>query len=83
MKEEKSICVRRLEIERTRRKKGRTTRRRIQASIEHILELLKDLGDISDEVRKKIYDEKDLEVLSKWFKLAAKSDTMEQFIKAM
>lgn len=75
--------MRRLEIERTRRKKGRTTRRRIQASIEHILELLKDLGDISDEVRKKIYDEKDLEVLSKWFKLAAKSDTMEQFIKAM
>lgn len=51
--------------------------------IESIFELLEELGEISDEVREKIMTETNLEVLSKWHKLAAKAKSMEQFLKEM
>ena len=46
-----------------------------------IFELLRDLGNIPKEVEAEIFEEKDLYVLSRWFKIAAKSDTMEQFLE--
>ena len=54
-----------------------------EAKIEDIFELLQELGTIPEDVRNKIAHEKDLEVLKKWFKLAAKSDTMKNFLEHM
>ena len=48
-----------------------------------VVELLEELGPISDEVREKIMTEKNLETLGKWLKLAAKAESMEEFLKAM
>ena len=49
----------------------------------HILDLLEELGKIPEELRNKIMGEKDLETLKKWFKLAAKADSMEEFLEKM
>ena len=48
---------------------------------EDIIVLLENLGEISEELRAKIMAEKDLQVLSKWLKLAAKADSMEAFLE--
>ena len=50
-----------------------------EGKIESIFELLEDLGEIPEELRTKILGEKDLQVLKKWIKLAAKVDSIEQF----
>lgn len=54
-----------------------------EGKIEDILELLEELGAISEELRNKIASEKDLEVLKKWHKIAAKSDSLEEFLECM
>ena len=48
-----------------------------------VIELLEEIGPVSDEVREKIMTEKNLETLGKWLKLAAKAESMEEFLKAM
>ena len=50
---------------------------------EDVVELLEELGTVSDEVREKIMTEKRLETLGNWLKLAAKAESMEEFLKAM
>ncbi len=45
----------------------------------NILELLQDIGEVSEELQKRILGETDLEILKKWHKLAAKAKTVEQF----
>ena len=50
---------------------------------EDVVELLEELGTVSDEVREKIMTEKSLETLGNWLKLAAKAESMEEFLKAM
>ena len=50
---------------------------------EAVLELLEDIGMIPDEIRKKILNEKDLEVLTKWLRLAVKVNSMEEFLTKM
>ena len=50
---------------------------------EATLELLEELAVIPDEVRENILSETDLEKLRKWHKLAAKADSLEQFLKEM
>ena len=54
-----------------------------EGKAEDILDLLEELGKISEELRNKIKGEKDLETLKKWFKLAAKADSMEEFLEKM
>ena len=49
----------------------------------HILDLLEELGKIPEELRNKIMGEKDLETLKKWHKLAAKAESMEEFLEKM
>ena len=44
---------------------------------------MEELGPVSDKVREKIMTEKSLETLKKWHKLAAKAESMEEFLKAM
>ena len=47
------------------------------------VELLEEIGPVSDKVHEKIMTEKSLETLKKWHKLAAKAASMEEFLKAM
>ena len=50
---------------------------------EDILELLKDIDTVSDEIREKIYNEKDVSVLNRWLKLAARAKSIEEFLAKM
>ena len=49
--------------------------------MEDILELLEDKGEVPEKVKTEIFAETDLEVLKKWLRLAAKSETIEEFCK--
>lgn len=50
---------------------------------EDILEFLKDHGEVSRELQDKIFAEKDLDVLKRWLKMAAKAESIEEFQKVM
>ena len=54
-----------------------------EGKAEGVLNLLEDLGEISDDLRKRIISEKDLDVLKRWLKQAAKSESLEEFIEKM
>ena len=56
---------------------------KITGKIEGILELLEDFGPIPDELKHQIQEQKDLEVLKRWHKAAAKSDSIEAFIQQL
>ena len=55
----------------------------IAGKAESVLELLEDIGTIPEEVREKITGEIDLEILKKWHKLAAKSESIDEFVSKM
>ena len=46
---------------------------------EDVLELLTELGTVSEELRRTVMETKDLEKLKTWLKLAAKTESVEQF----
>ncbi|MGN0353542.1 MAG: hypothetical protein ACI4EI_00535 [Muricoprocola sp.] len=50
---------------------------------ECILEVLKELGQISEELSAKISNEKNIDVLTRWFKAALKSDSIGEFQSKM
>ena len=50
---------------------------------EDIIELLEELGEVSKELYDKIYAQKDLEILKKWHKLAAKVSSISEFEEKM
>lgn len=56
---------------------------RAEGRAEVVFELLEDLGEVPEELRTKIMSETDLDLLSRWTKLAAKADSLEQFLKEM
>ena len=56
---------------------------RAEGKAEAVLEILEELGEVSEEVRKLILEEKDPETLKRWVKSAAKSESVEQFVKEM
>ncbi|MBQ9135223.1 MAG: hypothetical protein IJX66_03900 [Lachnospiraceae bacterium] len=56
---------------------------RTAGKAEFVLELLYDLGAVSEELETQIMNEQKLDVLSRWHKLAAKSDSIEQFLENM
>ena len=45
-----------------------------------ILELLEDVGNISDEVKALVEKEKDFDILKKWHKIAAKVGSIDEFM---
>lgn len=55
----------------------------LQARQEAIVELLEDLGEIPESLGIQICEETDLDTLKRWHKLAAKADSIEQFITTM
>lgn len=52
---------------------------KVEGKAETVLELLGELGDISEDLRAKIMAEKDLDTLKIWLKLAGRADTVEEF----
>ena len=60
------------------RNEGRT-----EECAESIKDFLSDLGTIPQNISKQIDSETDLDTLRRWMKLAAKSDSIEAFIKRM
>ena len=46
-----------------------------------ILELLEETGKVSEQLKQKILAQHDSETLSKWLKLAAKAETIEEFVR--
>ena len=52
-----------------------------EGKAESILELLSDLGEVPEELRKKILGEKDLDILKSYLKKASASKTIEEFQK--
>ena len=56
---------------------------RISGMAESIIKLLEDHGKISEDLQTKIMAEKDLQVLSKWLKLAARVDSIDVFRERM
>jgi len=56
---------------------------KLEGRIESILELLEDLGEISQELRDKIEEQEDIATLKAWTKLAAKAKSIEQFMEQM
>lgn len=54
-----------------------------EGKIESIFELLQEIGEVPEDLRKQIESQTDLETLSQWLKLAAKSASIEEFISKM
>lgn len=54
-----------------------------EGKAEDILELLEELGTVDAELETKIRSEKNMKTLSSWHKLAAKADSIEQFVAEM
>lgn len=52
-----------------------------EGKAESILELLDEIGEIPEDIRMQILAQKDLAVLSKWLKQAAKAESIEEFVK--
>ena len=48
-----------------------------------VIELLSEAGEVSKELSDKIYEQKDLEVLKKWLKLAARAESISDFEKEL
>ena len=43
------------------------------------MELLEDLGEIPEKIKEKIFGEKDMTVLKRWHKAAARAVTIKEF----
>ena len=54
-----------------------------EGKAEAVLNLLEELGQISDDLRVRIISEKDLDVLKRWIKQAVKSESIDEFIEKM
>ncbi len=55
----------------------------IDGQIEYILDLLSDIGEVPDMIKNKIQSQKDPATLKRWFKLAARCDSLEDFMNQM
>ena len=56
---------------------------RLEGKAEAILELLEELGEVSENTRDKIYAQQNPEVLRYWLKLAAKVESVDMFVEKM
>lgn len=54
-----------------------------EGKLESILLLLEEFGSLPDHIKAKICSERNPDTLNIWLRLAAKSESLEQFIQAM
>lgn len=71
-----------LDIKQSRRMEGRAEGL-VEGRKESLFEFLAELGTIPENIRMKIKQEDDVNQLMAWLKLAAKVDTIEQFMENM
>lgn len=89
LKEWRELEVRYMTFEemlKRREKKGKAegiVEGKAEGKAEGIVELLEELGVIPDEVRERILGEKDMDVLTAWLRLAAKTNSIEEFQSKM
>ena len=55
----------------------------MEGKAEAVINVLEELADVPEQLREAVMSEKSLTTLDKWLKLAAKSDSIEQFINEM
>ena len=53
----------------------------IIGKMEDIFELLSELGSVPDDIKESIEAEEDVDILNRILKMAAKADSMEEFVK--
>lgn len=75
---EEKIFYERLEAKDEGREEGK-----IEGKMESIFELLEEIGVVSDELRESVSKENDLDKIRKWLKLAAKVESIEEFVEKM
>lgn len=63
--------------------KDERTEGRAEGCTDSVLTLLEEKGEIPEELREKLMNEKDLEILKSWIKLAAKAESINQFLEMM
>lgn len=56
---------------------------KIESKTEDILSFLSEIGEIPQDIQNRIHQEKDMEILSRWIKLAARANTIEEFQQQM
>ena len=56
---------------------------RVEDRAEAVIELLEDLGELSDSLKTCILEQNDLELLRKWLKVAARAESIEEFERAV
>ena len=56
---------------------------RAEGKAEAVMELLEDIGEFSDSLKKLIREQTDDKVLQKWLKAAAKVDSIEEFERSI
>ncbi len=56
---------------------------RAEGMAENILQILEEYGDVSDNVRDLVMQQRDIEILKKWFKLAIKVENIDDFVDKM
>ena len=56
---------------------------KIEGKIEDVFELLSEHGEIPEQLREKILQEENIDKVKEWVKLAAKVNSVEEFIEKM
>lgn len=56
---------------------------KIEGKIEDIFELLEELGELPEELKERVLKETDMEKIKRWLKLAAKVNSIEEFVEKM
>ena len=56
---------------------------RVEDRAEAVIELLEDLGELSESLKAYIMEQNDLELLRKWLKIAARAESIEEFERAV
>lgn len=56
---------------------------KIEGKIEDIFELLEELGELPEELKESVFKETDMIKIKSWLKLAAKVNSIEEFVEKM
>ncbi len=74
------------ELMQQRERKGRQAglaEGKAEGKADSIFELLEDCGPVPESLREQIYAQKDVEVLTRWLKLSARVDSLQEFMEQM
>ena len=69
-----------IEVQREEAMEEGFTKGKIEDRIDSILELLEDYGTVPEKILNQIHQEKNIDTLRKWHKLAARVNSIEEFV---